>query len=53
LRGHAGGVQFFCFGEKKGFFGFFLGVVFFQYPFPISGLEFPVRKLAEGNLNSL
>jgi len=32
---------------------FFLGVVFFQYPFPISGLEFPVRKLAEGNLNSL
>ncbi len=30
----------------ENFFGFFLGVVFFQYPFPISGLEFPVRKLA-------
>jgi hypothetical protein len=52
LRGLAGGVQFFCFeGKKKT--GFFLGVVFFQYPFPISDLEFPVRKLAEGNLKSL
>jgi len=47
------GYNFFVLEKKKIFLVFFFGFVFFQYPFPISGLEFPVRKLAEGNLNSL